>query len=100
MGYTIFGIGGLAPTLTASTSRHYERYHINGRYRRLTPCEYSRLQGFPDAHCNAVKSYDQYSLLGNAVPPPMIKWVLKKIIEEKEAHEEIANESQLDMFYA
>ncbi|CAN5206078.1 hypothetical protein BH11PSE9_BH11PSE9_00260 [soil metagenome] len=80
MGYTIFGIGGLAPTLTASTSRHYERYRVGERYRRLTPTEYARLQGFADAHCAAAKGYDRYKLLGNAVPPPMIEWVLRQIV--------------------
>jgi DNA (cytosine-5)-methyltransferase 1 len=79
MGYTIFGIGGLAPTLTASTSRHYERYRIADRYRRLTPKEYARLQGFADDHCSAVDGYDRYMLLGNAVPPPMVAWVLRQI---------------------
>lgn len=79
MGYTIFGVNGIAPTLTASTSRHYERYKIGDKYRRLTNIEYARLQGFPDNHCREVKVYDQYVLLGNAVPPPMIHWVMKQI---------------------
>lgn len=83
MGYTIFGIGGLAPTLTASTSRHYERYRIAERYRRLTPKEYARLQGFADDHCSAVAGYDQYMLLGNAVPPPMVEWVLQQIANRR-----------------
>lgn len=82
MGYTIFGVGGLAPTLTASTSRHYERYQIGERYRRLTPREYARLQGFADDHCSAASSYDQYSLFGNAVPPPLIEWVLRQVMHE------------------
>ncbi len=81
MGYTIFGIGGLAPTLTASTSRHYERYQVGERYRRLTPTEYARLQGFTDDHCSAATAYDQYMLLGNAVPPGMIEWVLRQIVD-------------------
>lgn len=82
MGYTIFGANGLAPTLTASTSRHYERYKIGERYRRLSPVEYARLQGFADSHCAVVRGYDQYALLGNAVPPPMIEWVMRKVLSE------------------
>lgn len=80
MGYTIFGINGLAPTLTASTSRHYERYKIGEQYRRLTPVEYARLQGFRDDHCRAASSYDQYTLYGNAVPPPLVEWVLRRLV--------------------
>lgn len=81
MGYTIFGVGGLSPTLTAATSRHYERYKVGGRYRRLTNVEYARLQGFPDDWCNRVTSYDQYGLFGNAVPPPMVEWVAKRLVQ-------------------
>jgi DNA (cytosine-5)-methyltransferase 1 len=81
MGYTIFGVNGVAPTLTSTTSRHYERYQIGDRYRRLTNVEYARIQGFPDDHCRAASVYDQYALLGNAVPPPMAGWVLGRITD-------------------
>lgn len=80
MGYTIFGVAGIAPTLTASTSRHYERYKIGDKYRRLTPIEYARLQGFSDDHCNSVSGYDQYMLYGNALPPPIARWVLRRLL--------------------
>lgn len=79
MGYTVFGIRGVAPTLTAATSRHYERYKIGPCFRRLTNVEYARLQGFPDGHCSTVSVYDQYSLYGNAVPPPLAEWVFRRI---------------------
>ena len=82
MGYTIFGVDGVAPTLTAATSRHYERYSIGGRYRRLTNIEYARLQGFPDDHCREISTYDQYMLFGNAVPPPLVSWVLCRMRSE------------------
>lgn len=80
MGYTIFGVSGISPTLTASTSRHYERYRVGDRFRRLTPTEYARLQGFPDRHCDAVSQHSQYELLGNAVPPPMAEWAVRQTI--------------------
>lgn len=83
MGYTIFGTNGIAPTLTSSTSRHYERYKIGDRFRRLTNIEYARLQGFPDNHCANVSIYDQYSLYGNAVPPPLIQWAIDRLINGK-----------------
>ena len=78
MGYTIFGVNGIAPTLTGSTSRHYERYQIDGLIRRLTPNEYARIQGFPDGHCSSVNDSKQYILYGNAVPPQMAEWVIKQ----------------------
>ena len=79
MGYTIFGDRGIAPTVTSTTSRHYERYFINGRYRRLTNVEYARLQGFPDDWCRIAKVYDQYALYGNAIPPNMVAWVVSRM---------------------
>jgi DNA (cytosine-5)-methyltransferase 1 len=45
----------------------------------LTNIEYARLQGFPDDHCSAVSVYDQYPLYGNAVPPPLVEWVFRRI---------------------
>jgi DNA (cytosine-5)-methyltransferase 1 len=81
MGYTIFGIGGLAPTLTSTTSRHYERYRVGDRYRRLTNVEYARLQGFDDDWCEGTSIYDQYALFGNAVPPAMVEWVAARLVQ-------------------
>jgi DNA (cytosine-5)-methyltransferase 1 len=81
MGYTIFGIDGVAPTLTSTTSRHYERYRIGDRYRRLTNVEYARIQGFPDDYCQVVPLHFQYALLGNAVPPPMAGWAIARILD-------------------
>jgi DNA (cytosine-5)-methyltransferase 1 len=80
MGYTIFGTAGIAPTLTSTASRHYERYRVGECYRRLTHREYARLQGFPDDHCDVVSTYDRYALFGAAVPPPMAEWVLQKLL--------------------
>ncbi|MDB9493645.1 DNA (cytosine-5-)-methyltransferase [Spirulina major CS-329] len=82
MGYSIFGINGVAPTLTSTTSRHYERYKIGNHYRRLTNVEYARLQGFPDGHCQEIPPYHQYRLFGNAVPPPLVKWVMNRLVQE------------------
>lgn len=83
MGYTIFGTDGIAPTLTASHSRHYERYKIGNRFRRLTNTEYARLQGFPDYHCKIASVFNQYALYGNAVPPPLVKWAIDRLINKK-----------------
>ena len=80
MGYSIFGIDGVAPTLTASTSRHYERYKVGDRFRRLTNTEYARIQGFPDNHCSVLSPYNQYKLYGNAVPPQIVSFVFRRVL--------------------
>jgi len=91
MGYTVFGIDGIAPALTATASRHYERYKINGTYRRLTNVEYARLQGFPDNHCAGVSVYDQYELYGNAVPPPLARWGIERALSKGKPVTEFAS---------
>ncbi len=96
MGYTIFGSEGIAPTLTCTTSRHYERYKIGNSYRRLTNVEYARIQGFPDHHCSAASIYRQYSLYGNAVPPQLAKWAINQIISQNGVNlEEITKQLSL-----
>ena len=83
MGYSIFGTAGVAPTLTCTTSRHYERYKVGKEFRRLTNIEYARIQGFPDNHCESATRYDQYPLYGNAVPPQLVKWVIDRAVNGK-----------------
>jgi DNA (cytosine-5)-methyltransferase 1 len=99
MGYTVFGINGVAPTLTATQSRHYERYRIEDRYRRLTNVEYARIQGFPDDYCGVIRNYDQYALFGNAVPPPMVAWVMRRMSIERAASV-TSKDPQMDLFAA
>ncbi|NEP38607.1 MAG: DNA cytosine methyltransferase [Okeania sp. SIO2G4] len=79
LGYTIFGINGVTSTLTASTSRHYERYQVGDKFRRLTNVEYARLMGFPDNWCRVAKIYHQYALYGNSVVPDCVKWICQRI---------------------
>ena len=98
MGYTVFGVDGIAPTLTAAASRHYERYKVGNRYRRLTNVEYARLQGFPDEHCAAVSIYSQYALYGNAIPPVFARWVIRKILHNDVTPLKAAKEQQLRLF--
>lgn len=98
MGYTVFGIDGIAPALTAASSRHYERYKVGNRFRRLTNVEYARLQGFPDNHCSTLSVYHQYALYGNAIPPVFANWVLDKIIQNRVTLLEDLRDHQLFLF--
>lgn len=98
MGYTVFGVDGVAPTLTSTTSRHYERYKIGNQYRRLTNVEYARIQGFSDEHCAGISIYDQYPLFGNAVPPVMVGWVMDCVLQNKMAVMTKPKFEQLSLF--
>lgn len=53
----------------------------NGRYRRLTPREAARIQSFPeDFILNRVSQGRQYRAIGNAVPPVLMWYVAKSIV--------------------
>lgn len=45
----------------------------NGCYRKLTPIERERLQGFPDGWTEGVSEHSRVELLGNAVTVPVIE---------------------------
>ena len=99
MGYTVFGVNGVAPTLTSTASRHYERYKVGSKYRRLTNVEYARLQGFDDDHCSASSVYSQYALFGNAVPPPMAEWVIRQLLADGIGAKDIQQSNpQMELF--
>jgi DNA (cytosine-5)-methyltransferase 1 len=56
--------------------------------RRLTPLECERVQGFPDywtesgADGKSLSDSARYSLLGLAVPPTVVTWILQRIMRE------------------
>lgn len=47
--------------------------------RRLTPLECERLQGFPDGWTLGFADSVRYRMLGNAVPPPIVRWIARRI---------------------
>ena len=53
---------------------------INGRYRRFTPREVARIQSFPEDFILEGTDGRQYRALGNAVPPVLMWYVSKEII--------------------
>lgn len=100
MGYTIFDVDGLSPTLTSTASRHYERYRVGDRYRRLTPNEYARLQGFPDEYCAGLSLAKQYALYGNAVPPPLASWAISRISVDGLEPQHVAEKAEAQLSLA
>ena len=54
---------------------------VNGRYRRFTPREVSRIQSFPENYILTGSETAQYRALGNAIPPVMFWYVMNKIRE-------------------
>lgn len=52
-----------------------------GKYRRFTPREVARIQSFPENFILAGSDGEQYRALGNAIPPVMLWYVAKMIVE-------------------
>ena len=74
-----------ARTLTcrnlAGATSDMQRIRLDdGRRRRLTVREATRLQSFPDWFTFCWTKNSQYKQIGNAVPPFMAYWIAKKII--------------------
>jgi DNA (cytosine-5)-methyltransferase 1 len=61
-----------------------ERYVV----RRLTPLESERLQGFPDGWTAlpGAKDSPRNRALGNAVPPPVVEWIGRRLATGAVAH--------------
>lgn len=54
---------------------------INSRYRRLTPHETARIQSFPDDfNFDCVSDIRKYKAIGNAVPPVMMWYISKSLV--------------------
>lgn len=70
----------------------YNYLLVNGE-RRLSPREMLRLQGFPDSFeivCNDSQTRKQ---AGNAVPPPMVKAVLKGVLNARQVNTQRASKA-------
>jgi site-specific DNA-cytosine methylase len=48
-------------------------------FRKLTPVECERLQGFPDFFTNGISTTQRYKVLGNSFTVPVIEYILKQI---------------------
>lgn len=63
---------------------------INGKYRRFSPREVARIQSFPDTFVLIGSEFNQYKALGNAIPPVLMwfltKSILNQVFENKEEY--------------
>lgn len=53
----------------------------NGKYRRFTPREVARIQSFPENYELIGSETAQYKMLGNAIPPVMMWYIAKNLID-------------------
>ena len=60
----------------------YDDKHNPEKFRRLTPRECARLMGFPDSFEIPVSDTQAYKQFGNAVCPPVIKYIAEVMYDE------------------
>lgn len=66
---------------------------VGDAVRRLTPTECERLMGFPEGYtaipwrgrpAEECPDGPRYMALGNSMAVPVVRWILKRIVEEKD----------------
>lgn len=72
----------------------------NGKYRRFTPREVARIQSFPENYKLVGSQTQQYRGLGNAIPPVLMWYIAKNIIDSLDNAKVNQNEKekQLSLF--
>lgn len=74
----IYSQKGISPTIPSSSGgRHIPTIDSKERFRRLTPLECERLQGFPDGWTEGISDTQRYKCVGNAVMVPVIEFIGK-----------------------
>lgn len=80
---SVYHPGGICCTLMRgeSMSRGAPIVEVEGRYRRLTPVECERLQGFPDGWTEGLSDLQRYNCLGNSVTVNVISAIAGRMTE-------------------
>ena len=68
------------------TEPHHNSIRVRDgiRFRRMTPVECERLQGFPDNWTEGFNDTQRYKMMGNAVTTKVIQAIGKQIKERRE----------------
>jgi DNA (cytosine-5)-methyltransferase 1 len=86
-GERIYSINGHAITLSAhggGAASKTGAYLVNGKPRKLTPRECSRIMGFPENFKIPVSKAQAYKQFGNSVSIQVLRAILKEMIKNKE----------------
>lgn len=76
-GGQVYSPDGMAPTLTTGGEIIVKTYK-DEEFRKLTPLECERLQGFPDGWTEGASKTQRYKQLGNSVTVNVIKEIAKR----------------------
>lgn len=77
----VYDINGICPALTTMGGWHREpKIAINEKtWRKLTPLECERLQGFPDNWTAGISNSQRYKQMGNAISVPVVESIFKNL---------------------
>lgn len=79
----IYSVEGKCPTLTTMQGGHREpKVAVDElHYRKLTPLECERLQGYPDNYTEGVSNTQRYKQCGNGWTLPVIEHIFKEMLK-------------------
>lgn len=66
-------------TWTLDTSNSYFAILQDNKFRKLTPLECERLQGFPDNWTRGISDTQRYKCIGNAVTVPVVEYIIRQL---------------------
>lgn len=72
-----------SPAVTAHSFERNNHGAVGAMYRKLTPLECERLQGYPDGYTEGVSNTQRYKQCGNGWTLPVIEHIFKCMLEEK-----------------
>lgn len=77
----IYSTKGISPTLNTMQGGLRQPFiKVGKKYRRLTPVECERLQGFPDGWTDCLSDTQRFKTIGNAVTVNVVKAIIKKLL--------------------
>lgn len=76
------------PTLRSGQGGQGVGYKFGNEWRRLTPREWERAQGFPDDYTavDGISDRQRMAVLGNSFAVPVVRWIGRRIMEIESCH--------------
>lgn len=77
----VYDVNGKSPTLTTNKGEGIKISLDKSTYRKLTPIECERLQGYPDNYTEGISNYQRYKCLGNSFQIDTVEYILSHLLE-------------------
>lgn len=77
----VYDVNGKSPTLTTNKGEGIKISLDKSTYRKLTPIECERLQGYTDNYTEGISNSQRYKCLGNSFQIDTVKYILSYLLE-------------------